>query len=542
MSGKSVSDGRLGAALGGAAVQSHYGGSTGVVGAIESGVWPSTVGQTVAPATTTPTVPFQSADFARQQATRGESLYNQGHFVQAIEHYQQAVGLLPADADIHYMLGMSLWKSGRRQPAEHHLCEAIRLSPRHAMALDAMSAASLEYSNADLALGYSERAMQVAGDDPRIITSHAMALHMSGQSDAAWRLIEPLLKAGIRYTRLVLFYARLAPARGEEPQALGIILRMLDARRIPVFARPSLHFAAAKLLEKMGRYDDAFAQIREGHEAGRRPYDPAHISAWVDRRINYYTPAKLHDLPRASHGNRRPVFIVGMPRSGTSLVEQVLACHPQVHGAGELDLLDQIAGQAARAEGIHATCYPDCLDDLSLRRANRLAGEYIGQLSSLNSQATYVTDKMPTNFMYLGLITVLFPNAHVIHCTRDPLDTCLSCYFTHFTIGQEFAHDLSHLGAFYQDYRRLMEHWKRVNLPMLDVKYEEVVSDLERQTQRMLEFLDLPWDSRCLEFHRNPRPVLTASGDQVRQPIYKSSIGRWRRYEKHLGPLIAAVG
>jgi hypothetical protein len=161
----------------------------------------------------------------------------------------------------------------------------------------------------------------------------------------------------------------------------------------------------------------------------------------------------------------------------------------------------------------------------------------------MDPDAAYVTDKMPHNFMYLGLVALLFPDCHVIHCTRDPLDMCLSCYTTHFAAGHEFSHDLRHLGLFYRDYERLMAHWEMVvNFPMVEMRYEAVVADLEGQARRLLGFLDLPWDERCLGFHRTHRAVATASTAQVRRPIYASSVGRWRKYEKHLGELIEALG
>jgi len=153
-----------------------------------------------------------------------------------------------------------------------------------------------------------------------------------------------------------------------------------------------------------------------------------------------------------------------------------------------------------------------------------------------------VTDKMPQNFMFLGLVAMLFPEAHVIHCTRDPLDTCLSCYLTHFTLGHEFAQDLSDLGEYYSQYRRLMSYWRdTLRLPLIEVRYEEVVSDLEGQTRRLLDLLELAWDPNCLEFHKTPRLVATASLHQVRKPLYRRSVGRWRNYEKHLGPLADAL-
>jgi len=169
-----------------------------------------------------------------------------------------------------------------------------------------------------------------------------------------------------------------------------------------------------------------------------------------------------------------------------------------------------------------------------------LAGKYLAKIESISASATFVTDKMPFNFLYLGCAEILLPDCHVIHCMRDPRDTCLSCFFTNFGARNQRGYDMSSLASSYEDYRRLMNHWKSVlTLPMLDVQYEDLVCDQEAQTRRILQFLNLPWDERCLRFHENPRPVLTASRDQVRQPLYASSVGRWRHYQRHLGELFA---
>ena len=234
-----------------------------------------------------------------------------------------------------------------------------------------------------------------------------------------------------------------------------------------------------------------------------------------------------------------------MPRSGTSLVEQILDTHPSVAGRGELGALAKIA-TALDAADREMPPYPESMDLLSIRAADRLAADYLAALrnglDASKQDAIYLTDKTPLNFLTLGLAEVLLPGCRVIHCVRSPMDTCLSCYFTNFAFGNHFSTDLAHCGAFYRDYRRLMEHWKRVlSLPILDVRYEDLALDPEGQTRRMLEFLELPWDDRCLRFHENPRPVATASKYQVRQPVYLSSVGRWKHYERHLGELMNAL-
>jgi sulfotransferase family protein len=239
-----------------------------------------------------------------------------------------------------------------------------------------------------------------------------------------------------------------------------------------------------------------------------------------------------------------PLFIVGMPRSGTSLVEQILASHPQVHGGGELDVMFKAATAAMQKLSRQGWAeFPQYFNRLSLGTADELADIYLQPLIALNPAAQRITDKMPLNFLHVGLIALLFPQSRVIHCRRDPMDTCLSCFMTDFAAGNEFSYDLTALGHFHRQQERLMAHWKSVlDLPIFDVNYEQLVSDPQPQTRRLLEFAGLSWNDKCLRFHENDRFVNTASNEQVRRPMYKSSVQRWKNYEKHLIPLQAALG
>ena len=305
----------------------------------------------------------------------------------------------------------------------------------------------------------------------------------------------------------------------------------------------SLRYAASELLDKLGRYDEAFAQATGANVLRRPPYDPAIHQQTFDRLIAYFTRERITALPRAEHRSQKPVFIVGMPRSGTSLVEQILASHPSIHGAGELDFINRVFAGTLSMLSATANDYPACLDRLTVDIANGMAEIYLRPLIALDPGAERITDKLPLNFLHLGLIALLLPDAHVIHCRRDPLDTCLSCYMTEFALANDFKYDLTHAGLFYRLYERLMEHWKSVlDIPILDVDYEQMIAEPEVQSRRLIEFVGLPWDEQCLRFHESKRAVITASTQQVREPIYNSSVQRWRHYEKFLGPLKTALG
>jgi tetratricopeptide (TPR) repeat protein len=488
-------------------------------------------------------------DGADQEAARGAALMQQGRFQEALEHFELAVALAPGNPEYHHLLAGAADKAGRLDLAGKHLAEAVRLNPAWAEARYALATHLHKVGELERGLEHATAALELEPRNTGYLTLRATLLMASGQAGAAWEAIEPLITAGETDRWLVHLYARLAPSLGHEERALEALKRAMEVPGLSAgpSGKPLLHFAAARLLDRLGRYGEAFEEARRGNDLVRtvsRPHDPAGHSEWITRKTTYFTRRRLDSLPRATHESRRPVFIVGMPRSGTTLVEQILASHPAVFGAGELEHLRLIAKGSSRADWSEGENYPESLDGLSLARANRLAAQYLGMIEALDGgAATYVTDKQPLNFLILDLVELLFPNCHVIHCIRNPLDTCLSNFITNFEAGNEFKFDLGHLGAYHRDYRRLMEHWKKVlSVPVLDVRYEDVVLDTEGQVRRILEFLDLPWDERCLRYYENVRRVRTASEDQVRRPIYTSAIGRWKHYEGQLGELIAALG
>jgi hypothetical protein len=248
---------------------------------------------------------------------------------------------------------------------------------------------------------------------------------------------------------------------------------------------------------------------------------------------------------KARHGERShlPVFILGMPRSGTSLVEQILASHPRVLGAGELTAMDEAIGTVRTNFGLLP--YPDCVPALDAAGVQEIGARYLAQVRRLAPTATArVIDKMPSNFLVAGLIPLALLNARIIHTVRDPVDTCVSCFSRLFALEHNYTYDLAELGRYYRAYQRLMAHWHHVLPPgrTLNVRYEELVADLDGQARRMVAHCGLDWDDRCLAFHRTQRPVRTPSAMQVRRPIYTSSVGLRRHYEPFLSPLLTALG
>ena len=491
--------------------------------------------------------PAGGAARARLLGSQGYELLRKEQFAAALEVFRHAAELDPREARWHVGVAMSADALARDDLVEAHAAEAARLAPSNALAHHILSRRAHRAGELARALECSARAVAVAPANLEFVIQRAAVLFAAGDARAARDAIEPFVAAGSTDRWLADMYARLAPAVEEMPAALAFIDAALRSADLPgrPSGKPMLHFAASTLLDKLGRHAEAFEHARLANEMLRQTeikHDPAVHADWISRKIQYFTRDRIGSLPRATHDSRRPVFILGMPRSGTTLVEQILGRHPAVFAGGELQALRLVTRAFAGAAWAEEP-YPQCFDDLSVGRANRAASDYLAKLDALDPAAPHVTDKQPLNFLLLDVIELLFPRARVIHCVRGALDTCLSCYMTNFELANAYKFDLAHLGSYYRDYLRLMEHWKRVlTVPILDVRYEDVVLDTRGQVRRMLEFLELPWEDACLRYYDGGRPARTASVDQVRRPIYTASIGRWKLYEKQLKPLIAALG
>jgi tetratricopeptide (TPR) repeat protein len=308
--------------------------------------------------------------------------------------------------------------------------------------------------------------------------------------------------------------------------------------------RLQLDFALGKAYADLGDYPRSFQHLLAGNAQKRAQtaYDEAATMGLFARIEAAFTAPHIAARSGRGEASDLPIFVLGMPRSGTTLVEQVLASHRDVHGGGELKLLDDVLTGLTGPDGSRLA-FPEFVTAADDRVLEAIGSRYVAALQRLGPDVRHVTDKMPTNFFLVGIIHLALPNARIIHTVRDPVDTCVSCFSKLFSADQNHTYDLAELGRYHRRYQALMAHWRGV-LPkgrILDVRYEDVVADLESQARRILDHCGLVWDPRCLEFHRTERPVRTASAAQVRQPIYQGSVGRWRVYEPDLGPLLTAL-
>ena len=446
------------------------------------------------------------------------------------------------DVQAQQMLGSIAMARGTYEDAAQHYGRCVRLSPRIAGLHFLYGKACSMLGRYDEAIAVFDKALALKPGDHLCSGWKAGALERLGDYDGARAALEPYVTAGTEDADMAELLARIEMHLGNHNEAVAVAARHLE--------RPDTTPATAKLLnqaigrahEKLGEYDRSFEAFRRANEIASPAFDPEAHVRFIDDLIETFSAARLGGLVRAGNQSALPVFIAGMPRSGTTLVEQIIDAHPDAHGAGEIEDIEQMAQRLQVLLDAYDP-YPQCVADLTQEEADRLASTYQARLEKLGGPAARVVNKSLENYKHLGLIAMLFGGARIIHCRRHPLDTCLSCYMGGILPTRApYVTDLSHLGMVYRQYERLMRHWQTVlDLPILEVVYEDLVDDLEGVSRRVIEFLGLDWDERCLRYYESGRTVLTLSYAQVTKPIYTSAVRRYRHYERHLKPLKAAL-
>ncbi len=445
------------------------------------------------------------------------------------------------DDEVDLKEGVAHQKAGRLKEAERIYRALLEEDPQRADAWNNLGLLYLDRRDTEKAVAYIGRALKINPGGPAFHHNIAGAYGRLGDLEKAESHYREAIRLEPSYASAYFNLTGIAKFSEGDP-ALGGIEKLLEKSALSPEDRCYLGFAAGKILDDLGDYDRAFSHYREGNAAKEVRFDRKEHERRTDDLIRIFDREYFEAHSDFGIIDVVPIFVIGMPRSGTSLVEQTLASHPKIHGAGELYDVHAIARALPRhVKGGQG--YPACMKAIDHAAAEGFALEYLKQTLRLAPKAKRIVDKHPLNFLNLGLIHLMFPKARVIHCRRDVLDTCLSCYFQNFTNGQEYSFDPEDLGFYYRHYRRLMTHWTKV-LPEkpFDLNYEELVADHEPVARKLLAFVGLDWHDDCAAFHRTERTVQTASRWQVRQPIYRTSVRRWRNYERHIGPLIDALG
>ncbi len=511
-------------------------------------------------------------DFAEAHLNLGELYLGQGRADLATTSCARALAIQPDLAEAYNTLGNALVKMARLEQALASFRAAVDLKPEFVEAhmnlaatlrsiglLDEAAAGyrralewNIESASAHVGLATVLR-LQRRGAECE--SSCRRALEIDPMSTAALAVLAELradtghfVEAEELHRRIILLDENALDSWAALPQLRRMTeadVEWLAAAELRVAAplpprrELPLRYAIGKYFDDIRDFDQAFAHYRRANELSAQcapPHDRMALTRTVDLIIRSQDRTWMARKQVAGNRSERPVFIVGMLRSGTTLAEQILASHPAVFGAGELTYFgtDTAATYASAAAAGTELDFQDA-------RLQRLGAGYLELLGSLSSDKARVVDKFPTNFFFLGLIRAALPRARFIHMQRDPRDTCLSIYFQQFEAANAYANDLQDLAHYYGEYRRLMRHWADTlpNDAMLPIRYERLVEDPEAWSRRMVDFMGLKWHARCLDFHRTERAVVTASRWQVRQGMSKSSVERWRNYEQHLGPLAA---
>jgi tetratricopeptide (TPR) repeat protein len=462
-------------------------------------------------------------------------------FVRAVRLIESAIRIRPGEPIFRNNLGNAFLEIGEPHLAVKQLNEAVRLNPKYIEAWCNLGKAHEACGQVVEARESYRKAVQLDSSNERARLSLARCEQLGGAAKQAVTEFRNILARQPDDPRALIGILMADKATPDMPE-LNLGERTLRNSNLSQTGRSALMHALGKAYNDIGRYEEAIHLIIEAKQLDGKAFDLERWLAWCELTRETFTWQFLAERINFGIDNGLPVFIVGMPRSGTTLTEQIIASHPQAYGAGELPHIGRIArivGAKTPEQDISILK----LQALTPATAAELAQGYIDRLRQDSAAAARITDKAPLNLRYLGVISLLFTRAKIIHCTRNVLDTCVSIFMQNFNSGHAYSYDLGNLGHYYRSCAELISHWKQViPQPILEVNYEETVGDIEHQARRIIDFIGLEWDDACLRFQETQRTVATASHWQVRQPVYKTSVGRWRRYENHLGPLIESLG
>lgn len=451
---------------------------------------------------------------------------------------QRAHELAPEDNETTLIFGMMLCDNGALEAGLPYLRKAAEQKP------DARQFAAL--ANCLSSLSRMEEAHEAiekaAAINPRFIGvpfTRTKIAEAMGRRDEAVRIAEESIREGVAAPDLLQKYADLMRQSPDRGKAIDLLRSALAQSRAS--APGAMHQAwlgLGSLLDAERQYKEAFECFKKGNELGAPPFNPQNTRSRTEALMRAFSREALASFPKGDPLERHPAFIVGMPRSGTTLLERIIDAHPDAAGAGELEIIPRLFGTLPNRLGVQGVP-PEALKFLTPQWVSEIAGEYVQRLAAIAPIAARVVDKLPHNFLQIGFISVLFPSAPILHSSRHPLDTCLSCFMTPLSRAHAYSFSLAGLVTEYTEYRRLMDHWKGVlGDRITDVVYENVVANLDTEAHRVIAALGLPWNDACLAFHKSSGPVVTASANQVRRPIYDSSTNRWKNYEPYIGELI----
>jgi tetratricopeptide (TPR) repeat protein len=477
----------------------------------------------------------------------GQALQEEGKLGDAVVWYRQAIERDPACARIQANLASALTEQDKHDEAARHFEAALCLEPDNADAHNGLASVRNEQNRFEDALACVREAVRLR---PGFAAAHAnmgSILEVAGDLEAAQASWRDAIRLAPGYAAAHSHLATHLRDRLPEEEFVALE-RLLDNPKLTEGPQCVLHYGIAQVLDARGQYAPAADHLRKANALRGKlwrkrndAYDPDRHHQFVNNLIGSFTPDYFERVRGFGLPSHRPIFVVGLPRSGTTLTEQVLASHSRVFGAGELRLIPDTFVRLPEILNRNETPPVECLPLLDPPAVQRIAQAHLDQLAERDATALRVVDKLPDNTLYLGWIATLFPNAKIVHCRRDLRDVALSCWMTNFA-QLHWACDVDHIASRFRNYQRIMEHWRKV-LPcrLLEIDYEEMIHDLESVSRRLMEWCGLEWQPACLDFHKTKRPVRTASVSQVRQPLYAKSAKRWKHYENALADLFSQL-
>ena len=484
--------------------------------------------------------PYQTAlalqaDDAGTIINLGDVFHGLHRYSQSIALYKQALAKEPDNVLVHRHLGASYQRIGQTRKAFKCFERALELRPDYVDARIKLAEVLREMGRAEEALAQVEQVIDLRPEEVQAHVILALILRELGEEERAIERFERILITNPGCGHLYYQIAMLKPKQ----ELIPVVEKLLGDPELPISDSIFCHFALGNIYRGSKSFDQAFSHFLEANTLYRKTfaYDAGEHALLIDGLIKAYSKSYFRRKRQFGSASQVPVFILGMPRSGSTLVEQIISSHASVHGAGELQAISSIILTITQ-QLEYANPYPECMSLFDKKMAEEYSARYLQELALHCPDAKHITDKFPGNYFKIGLIKTLFPDARIIHCQRNPLDSCLSIFF-HCIQDWKWSFDLTELGQYYLDYQRLMAHWQNL-FPgeIFTVQYEELVMDQETVSKQLIDYLGLEWDEKCLDFHNNERDVRTISNMQVRKPMYKNSMNRWKHYEKHLQPLI----
>ncbi len=473
----------------------------------------------------------------------GNALVLQEKADEALAYFRRVVSINPKAAEAFLGMGNAFRQIFLREQAVSCYRRVLEIDPENPGARFSLANTLILLGKFDEAVDHFNAMLDLKPEDLDALAGKVEALEKKGDRRSAFESIRSVREGTPFSPRLALTYANLCHEFEVCDDAMVWIDALLENGNIYPEDAASLHQAKAKILDKQHNFQEAFENYARANQLKKGQGEKSGHLEDIKNSLSFFSPEVLKRLPHAANTSELPLFIVGMPRSGTTLVEQIIASHPEACGGGELPYINRFVYNLPGSSGTSEN-YPECLQSVDGKMLDAMATEYLDHLKRICPDAKRITDKLPHNFMWLGMIEIMFPHARVIHCVREPMDNCLSLYTTRgFNAHHSYAFDLEKLGEHYRKYEEIMSMWRNtLSLPMLEIQYESLVSDFENQVKRLVEFCGLDWNESCLHYHESERLSATLSYDQVRKPIYSSSVGRWRNYEDFLLPLKAALG